>query len=723
MFKIKPTILAIDDTPVNLLTLGAALKHDFDLQIATSGELGLKLALQSPPNLILLDVMMPGIDGFETYERMLKEPSLQDVPVVFITALHDTDTEVKALQLGAVDFITKPIQVETALRRITSLVERRLFRQQVQAQHTQAVQHLAELELRQQQIEQLLSAQKDSLHKLQLAASVFTSAREGILITDLQSRIIQINDAFTRITGYTREDVLGNTPKLLSSALHDAAFFAQMKQQLQDKGHWYGEIWNRRRSGELFASMMTITTVCNDQGEAQNYVGLFSDITTMKAHEAELERIAHFDMLTNLPNRVLLADRLRQGMTQALRRNKPLAVVFLDLDGFKSVNDAHGHEAGDALLVALAQRMKQSLREVDTLARIGGDEFVVLLVDIESHSASYAMLNRLLEAASQAIEFKGKTLQVSASVGVTFFPQTQDIDAEQLLRQADQAMYQAKQSGKNRFHVFDSEHDRSVRSHHASLSRIRLALKQGELILHYQPKVNLRTGTVVGAEALIRWQHPVTGLKAPALFLPVIENDPLAVDVGEWVIDTALMQIADWQAHGVVLPVSVNVGARQLQQLDFVDRLQVLLARHPDVNPALLELEVLETSALEDLNGITLVINRCAALGVRFALDDFGTGYSSLTYLKRLPVAQLKIDQSFVRDMLIDADDMSILKGVIGLSQAFDRSIIAEGVETKAHGARLLELGCELAQGFGIAHPMPAKDFLPWMQSWKPDWQ
>lgn len=722
MLKTKPTILAIDDTPVNLLTLGAALKNDFDLQIATSGEMGLMLALQSPPNLILLDVMMPGIDGFETFRRMLAEPALQDVPVVFITALHDTMTEVKALQLGAVDFITKPIQVETARKRITNLLERRLYRQEIQSQRDQLAQSLAKQEQHQKQIEQLLEQQQDSLQKLQLAASVFATAREGILITDLQSHIIEVNDSFTRITGYSREEALGNNPKLLSSGRHDAAFFDQMKQDLHSKGHWYGEIWNRRKNGELFASMMTVTTVPNAQGKAENYVGLFSDITTAKEHEAELEHIAHFDVLTNLPNRVLLADRLRQGMTQALRRDQHLAVVFLDLDGFKTVNDMHGHEAGDALLVELAHRMKQSLREVDTLARFGGDEFVALLVDLESHPASYALLNRLLEAAAQPFDYKGKTLQVSASVGVTFFPQAQDIDAEQLLRQADQSMYQAKQTGKNRFHVFDAEHDRSVRGHHANLARIRKALQTNELLLHYQPKVNLRSGTVVGAEALIRWLHPEKGLRAPALFLPVIENDSLAVDVGEWVFNTALAQIDSWQKQGVILPVSVNVGARQLQQVDFVERLQAILARHPDVSPALLELEILETSALEDIQGIILLINRCSELGVRFSLDDFGTGYSSLTYLKRLPVSLLKIDQSFVHDMLVNADDMAILRGVIGLSTAFERSIIAEGVETKEHAGRLLELGCELAQGFGIARPMPAKDFLPWMQSWKPDW-
>ncbi|MDP3795330.1 MAG: EAL domain-containing protein, partial [bacterium] len=283
------------------------------------------------------------------------------------------------------------------------------------------------------------------------------------------------------------------------------------------------------------------------------------------------------------------------------------------------------------------------------------------------------------------------------------------------------AMYQAKLAGKNRYHVFDAEQDRSVRGHHESLDRIRHALAQREFVLYYQPKVNMRTGVVIGAEALIRWQHPEQGLLAPAQFLPVIEDHPLAIEVGEWVIDTALTQVELWRAAGLDLPVSVNVGARQLQQADFVQRLRGILAAHPQVQSSRLELEVLETSALDDVAGVSLVIQTCREMGVLFALDDFGTGYSSLTYLKRLPASLLKIDQSFVRDMLDDPDDLAILDGVIGLAAAFRREVIAEGVETVAHGQMLLQLGCELGQGYGIARPMPAEALPDWARSWKPD--
>jgi len=566
-----------------------------------------------------------------------------------------------------------------------------------------------------------VTQRKQDEEKLQLAASVFTHAREGIMITDPYGAVIEVNDTFTHITGYSRDEVIGQNPRILSSGRQDKSFYVSMWRALIEQGHWNGEIWNRRKNGEIYAEMLTTSAVRDANGKPQRYVALFSDITAIKEHQNQLEHIAHFDVLTHLPNRVLLSDRLQQAMAQAQRRGQKLTVAYLDLDGFKHVNDRHGHDVGDKLLIALASAMKGALREGDTLARIGGDEFVAVLIDLDSIESCVPLLNRLLEAASAPVQVDGLTLRGSASIGVTLYPQTQDIDADQLFRQADQAMYQAKLAGKNRYHVFDAVLDTSIRGHHESLERIRLALAQREFVLHYQPKVNMLTGKVIGAEALIRWQHPEKGLLAPAAFLPVIEDHPLAVDVGEWVIDTALAQIQVWHAAGLDLPVSVNVGARQLQQSNFFNRLQLILAKHTLVSPAYLELEVLETSAMADIAQVSQVIEDCAQIEIKFALDDFGTGYSSLTYLKRLSVAQLKIDQSFVRDMLDDPDDLAILEGVIGLAAAFKREVIAEGVETVAHGTALLALGCELAQGYGIARPMPAEQLPIWVTTWQPD--
>jgi diguanylate cyclase (GGDEF)-like protein/PAS domain S-box-containing protein len=563
-----------------------------------------------------------------------------------------------------------------------------------------------------------ITERERSRERLMTSASVFTHAREGIMITDAKGTITDVNAAFTRITGYGHDEVLGKNPRLLSSGRQGKDYYSSMWSALTTNGHWTSEVWNRRKNGEIFAELQTISAVRDAQGNVEQYVSLFSDISAFKEHEYKLEHIAHYDPLTNLPNRVLLADRLHQGMVQ--RRGQQLAVAFLDLDGFKTINDEYGHEAGDHLLVELSKYMKHELREGDTLARLGGDEFVAVLIGLSGASSCVPLLNRLLSAASKSVVWENKELKVSASLGVTFYPQSEEVDGEQLLRQADQAMYQAKLAGKNRFHVFDDAQDRNMRGHHESIERIRRAIAQEEFVLYYQPKVNMRSGRVIGAEALIRWRHPERGLLAPNLFLPVIENHALAIDLGRWVLEAALKQVAAWQAVGLNLPVSVNVGADQLQQADFLEQLQTVLHKYPQVSPWYLELEVLETSALQDFEGVSQVIADCAAIGVEFALDDFGTGYSSLTYLKRLPVSMLKIDQSFVRDMLDDPDDLAILEGVIGLAKAFHRTVIAEGVESIAHGTRLLELGCDLAQGYGIARPMPADEFPAWVASWHP---
>lgn len=555
--------------------------------------------------------------------------------------------------------------------------------------------------------------------RLQMAASVFTHAREGILITDTQGNIIEANQVFTDITGYSREEVMGKNPRLLQSGLHDQDFYAQLWHSLVDSGNWYGEVWNRRKNGEIYAAMMTISAVQDVHGITQNYVNLFTDITPLKEHQRQLEYIAHYDALTGLPNRVLLADRLKQAMARSHRNGHSLAVLYLDLDGFKAVNDQHGHDTGDQLLVNISHRLKEVLREGDTLARIGGDEFVAVMVDLEQPEDYETVLTRLLNVAAEPVTLNQQLLRVSASIGATIYPQ--DVaDADQLLRHADQAMYIAKQAGKNCYHLFDVAKDIAVKTQRETIEHIRIALDRHEFVLYYQPKVNMRTGAIIGAEALVRWQHPERGLLSPALFLPVIEDHPLSIELGDWVINEALAQIASWQTMGLLIPVSVNIGALQLQRSEFVTQLAAQLAAHPQVPPAYLQLEIVETSALEDIAEVADIMRRCRALGVNFAVDDFGTGYSSLTYLKRLPADLLKIDQTFVRDMLDDADDLAIVKGVIGLANAFHRQVIAEGVETVAHGELLIPLGCELAQGYGIARPMPAVDLPGWAANWKP---
>nr|WP_321266641.1 bacteriohemerythrin [uncultured Sulfurimonas sp.] len=450
-------------------------------------------------------------------------------------------------------------------------------------------------------------------------------------------------------------------------------------------------------------------------------VGLATDITQRQLQQKHLEYIAHYDALTGLANRVLFSDRMNQALAQSRRHKLSFGVVYIDLDGFKDINDSYGHEYGDKFLSLISEYMKKSLREGDTIARLGGDEFVVVLLDLKTHEDSVPMLNRLLEASSKKVTIDDIEMQVTASLGVTFFDKDDKLDADQLLRQADQAMYQAKLLGKNRYHIFDSLKDKKIRTHHESLKEIEMALLNDEFLLYYQPKVNMKTDEVIGAEALIRWNHPKRGILAPALFLPVIEGNILCVKLGEWVLDRAMKQIQEFKSKGINIPISINVDAMQLQQNNFIEQLKNLLVKYPTVKPTDVVLEILETSALEDIVHISQIMQTCREMGISFSLDDFGTGYSSLTYLKRLPAKELKIDQSFVRGMLEDSDDLAILDGVLGLSRAFRREVIAEGVETIEHGELLLKLGCEKAQGYAIARPMAPEYIFDWIKSYKTD--
>ena len=552
-----------------------------------------------------------------------------------------------------------------------------------------------------------------------LAASVFANAHEGIMITDIGGRIVEVNPTFSELTGYARDEAIGQSAGLLNSGHHDDTFYREMWRAIRADGHWRGEVWNRKKSGEIFVELLTISAVRGPSQKITHFVGIFSDITLLKEHQQRLEHLAHYDALTQLPNRMLLADRLQLSMAKTERSQKLLAVCYLDLDGFKPVNDDFGHATGDHLLIEVAQRLRHCMRAGDTASRLGGDEFVLLFSDIEDVHECDRAVSRVLATLATPFAINSHNIQISASVGVTLYP-TDGADADTLMRHADQAMYVAKQAGRNRYHLFDPESDRRARARRDEVSRIRQALDNDEFVLHYQPKVNMREGRVIGAEALIRWQHPEQGLLPPSHFLPSIEGNEMDILVGEWVLASALKQLEAWQAAGLMTVLSVNISAAHLQSLNFVPTLVQLLAAHPNIAPHCLELEILETAALDDMAMASDIFVACRALGVSFALDDFGTGYSSLTYFRRLPADTLKIDKSFVRDMLDDPDDMAIVEGVIGLTQAIERKVIAEGVETPEHGMVLLQLGCDLAQGFGIARPMPGGDFPGWIKNFKP---
>ena len=571
---------------------------------------------------------------------------------------------------------------------------------------------------------QLLETERQSLlqatEKIRLIAKVFETAHEGIVITDTQGTILDVNEAFLLITGYSREDVLGKNPRILRSGRQEKGFYGEMWSALVKQGAWSGEVWNRRKSGEIYPEFLSISSIVNEKGVVTHYVGIFSDITTLKRHEKQLERIAHFDALTGIPNRVLLADRMKQAIAQTRRTKSIMAVCYLDLDGFKPINDMYGHDFGDNVLVDIAMRIGMVIRGGDTVARLGGDEFVVLLLGLEKVEECSTSLQRLLSAISEPVSVHDEVFHVTASIGVSFCD-SEDDDPDILLRQADQAMYAAKQEGKNRYHVYDQTHDKQAREYHEITTRIRTGLDHGEFELFYQPKIDLRNHVIIGAEALIRWNHPERGFLMPGDFLPIIQNSDLETYLGKWVIDEALAQLDQWHLQGLDLKISINIAAHHLQSKEFIFDLKSRLECYPQLPHGCLQIEILETAALNDLRKVTDVIEACKELGIGFALDDFGTGYSSLTYLRSLPADTIKIDQSFVREMLKDPADEAIVSGIIALATAFGREIVAEGVENEDLANVLRKMGCQVAQGYGIAMPMSAPSLQTWLKTPPPN--
>lgn len=526
---------------------------------------------------------------------------------------------------------------------------------------------------------------------------LFEQNADGIIVVDQAGEIAQINPTAASFFGRPAMDLIG-MPFGVPITLGEST-----------------EIVINGKLGNM-TSVSMLSTLIHWQGKEAFLVSI-QDFTEHKRHLEQLDRIAHHDHLTGLPNRILLSDRLHQAIAQNRRSNKRLAICYLDLDGFKEVNDAFGHEAGDILLIDVAQRMQALMRGGDTVARLGGDEFVMLLGDLVDNEECQYALKRLSTEIAKPYQVQGKVYAgISASIGVTIFPDDM-ADPDTLMRHADHAMYSAKQAGKNRYVFFDAPMERSIEARADTIRRIELALRSGEMVLHYQPKFDFKRGGIAGVEALIRWQHPILGLLPPSEFLPVIEDSTIAIELGDWVIAEALRQISVWKSQNLDLNVSVNASARQLADPDFVTRLKGSLQVYSTIAVGALQIELVETGALKDFHRVKAVIEECLKFGVQFSLDDFGTGYSTLEYLRHLPASEIKIDQSFVFNMLENKDDETIVKAVIGLGETFRLNVVAEGVETNAHIDRLCDLGCHVMQGYAIAKPMPGTDILPWLNT------
>ncbi|OOZ75253.1 hypothetical protein BOW49_00505 [Solemya velum gill symbiont] len=566
-----------------------------------------------------------------------------------------------------------------------------------------------------------ISDRKLAEEQMRIAVSAFES-QQGMMITDEQKRILQVNHAFIKMSGYSEAEILGRTPRMFKSGRHDGVFYKEMWETISQNGYWHGEIWDKRKNGDIFPKWLSITAVANSDGKVTHYVGVHTDITERKNAEQKIESLAFFDQLTGLPNRTLLLDRLKQLIAVSMRNSQYSAMLMIDLDHFKNLNDTLGHDKGDIFLAQVARRLEDCTRAIDTVARLGGDEFIIILPEHSPDKKRAADLaekvtEKILEALNQDYKLDGNSHHSSASIGVCLFG-TESITTEDLMKQADLAMYKSKSAGRNAISFYDPEMQSSVLKRTALEKDLRNAIEQQQFTLQYQPQVDIN-GRITGAEALLRWLCPGRGAVSPREFIPLAEETRLIIPVGEWVLETACAQLAVWAKRADMshLKIAINVSPIQFAKADFVE--QVLsTVKNTGIKPDRLKLEPTESHLLHNIEDIISKMQVLGDAGISFSLDDFGTGYSSLSYLKRLPLWQLKIDKSFVRDILTEPNDAEIAKTIVALANSLGLEVIAEGVETDSQQASLAKLGCYHYQGYLFSRSLPIKEFDAWCHEW-----
>lgn len=544
---------------------------------------------------------------------------------------------------------------------------------------------------------------------MRLQSRIFEHSEESIVITDAQRRILSVNPAFTEMTGYSEEDVVGHPQTLLRSDQHTDRFYDNIWKCIELDGSWHGEVWSRRKNGEDFPGWASISMVRNRDGQVSNYFSIFTDITERKKAEEQIHYLAYYDGLTGLPNRTMLYKLIDQALVEARRNRLHGAILFVDLNRFKPINDTLGHAVGDQLLVKVAERLRETVRNEDVVARLGGDEFVIALFDITRREHAAVVAQKVLAALDPIFHVDTYEFKVGAAIGISVYPRD-GFDTESLLRMADIAMYRAKKSGHDGYAFYSHEMNQRALDHLKTETGLRHALEQGELMLHYQPKVDIDSGRIVGAEALVRWHHIDRGMVPPAEFVPIAEESGLIVRLSAWVLEAALRQAHAWRSAGLpVIKIAVNLSARDFSP-SLAGRVQALLVKH-DVPPEWLELEITEGMLTHSSDDVIAMMDALTAQGVALALDDFGTGYSSLAYLKRFPIDTLKIDQSFVRGIPHDGNDCAIAGAIISMAQRLGHRVIAEGVETMAQLGFLKSLGCREIQGYLFSPPVPPEKF------------
>lgn len=560
-----------------------------------------------------------------------------------------------------------------------------------------------------------VTRQKLDNERLQQAAVVFDSTNEGVVVSDSRNRIINVNNAFCRITGYAHDEVVGQTPGLLKSGRHDETFYREMWTALLNNGSWQGEIWNRRKDGEIYPQWQTINSVRDNTGKLTHYVAVFSDISVLKQTRQEIDFLAHHDPLTRLPNRLLLNERLTNALIRAKRREQRLGLIFVDLDRFKTVNDSLGHTAGDELLRLAAKRMLGLCREEDTLARLGGDEFVVLVESLGETEDIMPIAQRLQRGFARPFEINGQLIHLSASLGMSIFPEDGEEGGE-LLTNADAAVTQAKLSGRNTYAFYTQALTENARLQMSLQAELHQAIRRQQLQVFYQPQIDLHSGQVIALEALVRWQHPQRGLIPPAEFLPVAQHVGLLIPIDDYVLQQACLQMREWLDAGYPLKcVAVNMSGSTLERGDVINKVRKALAS-ASLAASHLELELTESEIMQQDERCIETLDALRALGVRLSIDDFGTGYSSLLRLKRLPVDTLKIDRGFVNDLPGSANDSAISRAIIALGQSLQMSIVAEGIETRAQHDLLREMKCDVGQGYLYSKPQDANAMSAYLQ-------
>lgn len=551
---------------------------------------------------------------------------------------------------------------------------------------------------------------KKSEKELGLASKVFENMSEAIGVTDSDNNYVSVNPAFTRITGYSQEEVIGENPRIMASGRHEPAFYQKMWESINENGYWQGEIWDRRKNGDIYPKWLSIVALKDARERLQNYIAVFSDISERKAADERIHFMAHYDALTNLPNRVLLHDRLLHALMSAPRHKAKVAILFLDLDRFKTINDTLGHSAGDLLLESVAERLTGCVRKSDTVARLGGDEFLVVLTDIHEASHAATVAQKIIDSISNPFAIRDIELHTSTSIGISLFPDD-GVANEELIANADVAMYRAKDSGRNNYQFFTPTMNSSSYERLTMENKLRRALERQEFVLYYQPQVNLETGRIIGSEALVRWRHPEMGLVPPGIFIPIVEESGLIVPIGEWVLWEACRQNMAWQEAGLApITVAVNLSAVQFHQKNLTEMVANVL-QSTGLSSSWLELEITESGIMQNSEASVNKLHSLKQMGLKLSIDDFGTGYSSLSYLKKFPLDKLKIDQSFVREITTNQDDAAIVGAIIGMAKSLKLRVIAEGVETREHLNFLYANNCFEMQGYYFSKPVPADEF------------